>query len=102
MRNIKFPETRPHVDSADPTFKALMERLVAAHTEIVSDATLARLLGYPTTAAFRQAVKRRRCPVPIFSIDKRRGKFALTCEVATWLHRCNVNASHPIKTSKGK
>jgi len=102
MRYSEVPKKRPDVGPDDPGLKALMERLVASHGEIVRDATLAGLLGYPTTAAFRQAVKRNRCPVPIFTLENRRGKFALTHEVAAWLHRCNANALRLARTLKAK
>ncbi|AXQ98283.1 hypothetical protein [Pseudoalteromonas piscicida] len=42
-------------------------------------------LGYGSGEAFRQAVSRKTVPIPVFSIDKRKGKFALTKDVARWL-----------------
>ncbi|CAM4275796.1 hypothetical protein [Pseudoalteromonas maricaloris] len=41
-------------------------------------------LGYGSGEAFRQAVSRKTVPIPVFSIDKRKGKFALTKDVARW------------------
>lgn len=42
-------------------------------------------LGYPSKDAFRQALVRKTLPIPVFSIEKRRGKFALTKDVAIWI-----------------
>lgn len=48
-------------------------------------ARLTCILGYPSQAAFRQAVARG-VPVPVFTIEGRRGKFAHVHDIATWLH----------------
>jgi hypothetical protein len=42
-------------------------------------------LGYPSSDAFRQAVSRKQVPITVFEIENRRGKFALTKDVAHWL-----------------
>lgn len=42
-------------------------------------------LGYPSGNAFRQALCREQVPVEIFSIANRRGKFALSKDVALWI-----------------
>jgi hypothetical protein len=52
---------------------------------MMSGKALAAALGYPTSGAFRQAIARNTVPVPVFSIEHRRGKFALSTEVAQWL-----------------
>lgn len=46
---------------------------------------LRRALGYRSLASLHQAIKRRTVPVPLFPIEKRRGKYALTKDVARWL-----------------
>lgn len=46
---------------------------------------LYKSLGYSSADAFRQAVSRKTVPVDVFSIEKRRGKFALTRDVAKWI-----------------
>lgn len=48
-------------------------------------ADLYAALGYPSGDAFRQAVCRKTVPVEIFSIENRRGKFALSRDIALWL-----------------
>jgi hypothetical protein len=59
--------------------------LTSIHGPMMTGESLRVALGYPSKAAFRQAVSRKTCPIPLFSIEKRRGKFALTKDVATWI-----------------
>lgn len=67
-------------------FATQLERdLLLLHGPIMTGDCLRKALGYRSSAAFRQAIVRRSIPVPIFSIEKRRGKFALTKEVAQWV-----------------
>ena len=42
-------------------------------------------LGYPSVDAFRQSVSRKTVPVEVFSLEYRRGRFALSRDVAEWL-----------------
>jgi hypothetical protein len=42
-------------------------------------------LGFSSPEAFRQALSRKTVPVEIFSLPNRRGKFALSRDVAIWL-----------------
>ena len=56
-------------------------------TPIISDQTLQRALGYGSLDALRQAIQRKNVPIPIFSLEKRRGKFALVKDVALHLAR---------------
>ena len=46
---------------------------------------LVEILGYSSSAALRQAVLKGRVTVPLFTPEKRRGRWALTREVALWL-----------------
>lgn len=52
---------------------------------LLGGAALYRALGLPSAAAFRQAASRDALPVHVFPIPHRRGRFALTREVASWL-----------------
>ena len=65
---------------------------------------LYRALGLPSAAAFRQAASRDALPVQVFSIPHRRGRFALTREVAVWLNRLKASsdraASFPAPAQK--
>jgi len=46
---------------------------------------LVRLLGYRTSAAFRQAVRRQTLELNTFFIHGRRGRYARAADVAAWL-----------------
>lgn len=52
---------------------------------LVTGRDLLKLLGFPTSAALRQAHKRGHVPVRLFSLRGRRGKFAMTRDVVSWL-----------------
>lgn len=63
----------------------LESELLDRYGPILSAQQLASIFAYPTLAAFRQAVTRGTVPVPVFSIEKRRGKYALAKDVARWM-----------------
>jgi hypothetical protein len=69
-----------------PSLAQIEANLTNAYGGIIGGARLTRVLGYPTQAAFRQAVARKRVPVPLFTIDGRRGKFANVHDIAVWIH----------------
>lgn len=50
-------------------------------------------LGHASAASLRQARKRGQVTVPIFTLPKRRGFFALTRDVAEWLAEARLAAS---------
>lgn len=52
---------------------------------ILTGERLMRTLGYPSLGSLRQAIKRRTVPVPVFPLKSRRGRYALTKDVARWL-----------------
>lgn len=54
---------------------------------------LIQALGYGSADAFRQAVSRKTIPVTVFPIEKRKGKFALTKDIAYWLATQRVTNS---------
>jgi hypothetical protein len=65
------------------------------HGPLLSGEALRIALGYPSLAALRQGIARATVPVATFLIPRRRGRFALTWDVASWLaqQRKNDNAS---------
>lgn len=65
--------------------RALEAELLEVHGPMVGGNELSAALGFRTNSAFRQALVRNTVPVPVFSIKHRRGKFALTREVARWI-----------------
>jgi len=71
---------------SDGALEELLERdLTQLHGPMMTGDNLRIALGYPSNEAFRQALVRKTLPIPVFSIEKRRGKFALTKDVATWI-----------------
>lgn len=84
--------------------RALEEDLLTRHGPIMSGKVLSGALGYPTNNAFRQALARNIVPVPVFKIAHRRGKFALSKDVAIWVatQRQGANTVVPKESSSQK
>lgn len=65
--------------------EALERDLLSLYGPMLSGEALRKALGYRSQDALRQALSRGQVPVPVFPIENRRGKFALTKDVALWL-----------------
>ena len=78
--------------SQDQLAHEIEQVLREQHGEVLGGAALYRTLGFRTSAAMRQAKARGKLPVPVFPIAHRRGRFALTHEVARWLASCRMNS----------
>lgn len=63
----------------------LEEELIEKYGHLLSGEALRKTLAYPSMGALQQAIARGLLPVPVFSIEKRKGKFALSKDVAKWL-----------------
>lgn len=68
-------------------------RLQKQYGPIVGGAELYKLLGFRTSAAFRQALFRGKLPVAVFPIQNRKGKFAHIHDIAAWLVGLNQDQS---------
>lgn len=71
---------------------AVLERdLLELYGPLITGENLIKALGYRSKAAFRQSVVRKTVPVQLFEIENRRGKYALTKDVACYLaeRRCS-------------
>jgi hypothetical protein len=70
--------------------------LLAEHGPLIHGAALWRTLGYVSAQAFRKAMRAGTVPVPTFRIETRRGRFAMTRDVAQWIstlsHRATATA----------
>jgi hypothetical protein len=80
------------IDSEAKLAQEIERGLHERHGPMLGGAALYRALGFPTAAAMRQAVARGRVPVPLFDIENRRGRFALTRDVALWLASCRTKS----------
>lgn len=82
-----LPTTHPPATARNPQELAekLHEGLLTRHGPVLGGADLARALGYRSLAAFRQARRRGQVDIALFTLPNRRGVFALTLVVATWL-----------------
>jgi len=66
-------------------FIQLRDRLEGKYGPLMSGNALPQALGFQTMTAFRQAHRRGKLPIHVFSLDNKKGKYALTEDVAYWL-----------------
>ncbi|WP_156501756.1 hypothetical protein [Alteromonas stellipolaris] len=59
--------------------------LNAEYGPMIGGKNLCKVLGYNSSGAFRQALYKKTVPVEVFAIENRRGKFALSVDIAHWL-----------------
>lgn len=77
----------------DQQSKFLIAEIKEKYGEIIGGYDLAKLLGYKSTAAFRQAISRKQIPFSTFNIENRKVKFAYTNDVICWLANLNSERS---------
>lgn len=63
----------------------MKEQMLKEFGPLMGGEGLRRALGYRTAPAFARAVRLKTVGVHVFEIPGRRGKFALTADVVTWL-----------------
>lgn len=85
--SLLSPATDSVPAEPDPIAARLVADMERQYGPLLGGVALYRALGLPSAAAFRQAVSREALPVQVFAIPHRRGRFALTREVALWLAR---------------
>lgn len=85
------------MNANDKSSEALTLELSQRHGEVMGGEKLWRAFGYNTLAAFKQAITRGSLTLPTFFIEGRKGRHALTKDVATWLIKCRANAGQPSK-----
>jgi len=73
----------------------LRREMDASRGPLLGGIALARALGLESLAALRQARRRGRITINLFSLPQRRGYFALTADVAEWLARARLGVSDP-------
>lgn len=85
----------------EPLDVLLCRELTRQYGPLMSGDNLRNALGYPTKEAYRQAMVRKTLPVLVFEIENRRGKFALTIDVARWLVQERTKAAQKNEAEKG-
>jgi len=65
--------------------KELEQDLVKSYGHLIANKELCMILGFKNMPALRQCMLRGQLPVPVFSLENRRGRFALSKDVALWL-----------------
>lgn len=65
--------------------KTLQSDLMSHYGPIIGGEDLYKVLGYKTSSAFRLALNQGDINLSIFHIEKRRGRFSLTIDIAKWL-----------------
>lgn len=63
----------------------LVSEMLRQFGPLLSGENLRKVLGFKTAAAFGQAARDGRLGVRVFEIEGRRGRFALTQDVAKWV-----------------
>lgn len=77
----------------------LKEKMLKEFGPLMGGEPLRRALGFKTWAAFARAVRSSAAGIPVFEIPSRRGRFALTTDVAEWLIGLRENASSAVARS---
>lgn len=73
----------------------LHRSLLDAYGPLMGDAVLWQALGFKTWAGFDKAIRQGKLEVRIFTLPGRRGRYALTCDVASWLWDIRSTAPSP-------
>jgi hypothetical protein len=71
--------------------KEMETTLMERYGPLLGGENLSQALGFPSYDAFRQSDLRKQLVIPVFKIDHRRGRFALTRDVALWLATQRIN-----------
>jgi hypothetical protein len=61
---------------------------------VLDHVQLRQILGYRTMSAFKRAIENDRLGFKVFNIPGRRGKFALSADVAQWLWQARQEADN--------
>lgn len=80
------------VDARNQLCRFLLEK----HGPLMSGADLYRALGYSSSPAFTRGMSQGTVGVHVFKLPGRRGTFALTSEVASWLSEHGNSTSIPV------
>jgi hypothetical protein len=59
---------------------------------LIGGVDLVKILGFRTSSAFSKSLRERRIGIDIFDIPGRKGKFAYSEDVATWLSQVGIES----------
>ncbi len=62
-----------------------LDLLAMYGSPLLTGENLRRALGFPSIYALRKALTARTVPVPVFTIEHRKGRYALVKDIAHWL-----------------
>ncbi len=88
-----------------PRTRQLNDELLKQFGPLIGGVDLRKALGFRSAATFQRAVREKTLKIRIFDVPGRRGKFALTADVAAWL--TSVSGSehqsdkHPLPATAG-
>lgn len=63
------------------------ETLSEEYGPLIGGADLTKVLGFRTSSAFNKSIREGRMEIVLFVISGRKGKFAYTRDVASWLEK---------------
>lgn len=79
----------------------MQNALYEQYGPLIGGPDLVKVLGYRSNASFRRAEKLGLIGVRIFDIPGRKGKFAMSIDVAIWLDKL-AHGANPIEQAKGE
>lgn len=65
--------------------ESIESELIEKYGHLLNMEALRKTLAFSTVGALQQSINRGSLNIPIFSIENRKGKFALAKDVAEWL-----------------
>lgn len=77
------------------SIRNIEKELIDKYGGVIGNADLRHELGYKSYSSFNRAVRMGLLAVKVFEIKNRRGKFALTTDIANWLSELKIrNVNH--------
>lgn len=70
----------------------VVKSLVEVHGEVIGGEALQRCLGFRSARSFQRALQAGNLPVQTFLLPGRRGRFARTRDVASWVEQLGQKA----------
>lgn len=65
-------------------------QLIKQYGELMDSRSLMHVLGYKSCSTFKLAITNRTLGIKVFDVPGRRGKFALTRHVSSWLNQLSA------------